>query len=207
MINQDRYKRLRSLLHQVNRQRRRQAQQIDILCKDLISCQRRFIMDLGSISFAAGLYKSMLGVTSLTRLLEIAAGAICQHIPAVSILFYIRANGVFRQYITEDRAGQADDHNRLMEAIGTELAEAVCRSNKVCNLEDLIMLGLQASPKLTARLSVTSFPIALDGRSIGFVLLCRSCARPLTETEVQQVLAVTAGLAPALQACEKVPSN
>ncbi|MDH7598540.1 MAG: hypothetical protein QHH07_02740 [Sedimentisphaerales bacterium] len=205
MLDQERYKRLRSFLRQVNRQRRRQAQQIDILCRDLIAAQRRFIQDLDCIGFAASLYRSMLGVTDPGRLVDLAAAAITEHISGIAMLFYVRSTGMFKQYAAG--TAQSDEYLRLLESVNTELAEAICRANKVCGLEDLLMLGMQASPALTARTSTVCVPISIDGRCFGVVLVCGPATLRLTAFQMQKLNAVAAGLASAIQACQQVHSE
>ena len=71
-----RHKRLRSLITKLNRQRKKQARQIDILCNDFISAQRNFIKNLKTTSFMANFYESIIGATDLNDLLCTAVGLI-----------------------------------------------------------------------------------------------------------------------------------
>ncbi|MFQ6036088.1 MAG: hypothetical protein ACE5NM_09630, partial [Sedimentisphaerales bacterium] len=73
MDYKQRHKRLRLLISKLNKERRKQAKKIDMLCNDLIAAQRDFIRRLSTISFAADFYKSIIGITDLSRLLSIAS--------------------------------------------------------------------------------------------------------------------------------------
>lgn len=205
MINEARYARLRSLLRQFNRQRRRQARQIDILCRDLIAAQRRFIKDLETISMAADFYRSILGLTDQARLMDIAAKTLTEHLISSSLLFYIRNHGVFRQYPAQP--GITDDHSYILQAITTDLAEAICRSGKVCQIDDLLMLGLQVNPSVVGRLAVVAVPMEAGGKVNGLILVCRDSNRPISQLDIQRLSAVGSGLGVALEAIQKVPTN
>ena len=50
-MNDDKRKRLRLLISQLNKERKKQAKQIDILCNDFVCSQKDFIKVLGAISF------------------------------------------------------------------------------------------------------------------------------------------------------------
>lgn len=206
MINEARYTRLRSLLRQFNRQRRRQARQIDILCRDLIAAQRRFIKDLETISMAADFYRSILGLTDQTRLLDTAAKTLTEHLVSSSLLFYVRGHGIFRQYPVQP-GNVTDDHSYILQAITIDLAEAICRSGKVCQMDDLLMLGLQVNPSTVGRLSVVAVPMEASGKANGLILVCRDSSRPIGQLDIQRLCAVGSGLGVALEAIQKVPAN
>ena len=74
MTNNNRYKRIRLLVHKVNKARKKQAKQINILCHDLIDAQRDYNRRLSTIGLAASFYKSILGIYDLETLLSVASG-------------------------------------------------------------------------------------------------------------------------------------
>jgi hypothetical protein len=201
-----RHKRLRTLVRNVNCQRRRQARQIDILCRDLIGAQRRFIRHLDTISFTAAFYKSLLGIRELGRLLDTAGHTLGQQVSDAHLVFHLRQHGLFRRYGFDSEAEVASDQVRLVDCLTTELAEGICRANKTCSLDDLLALGLQASPAVVSRLSAVTIPLCHGGRSLGFILLCRRNDQPLTCAEIHRVSAIAPGMAAAVEACEVVTS-
>jgi len=202
----NRQKRLRSLIRNVNRQRKRQAQQIDILCHDLIGAQRQFIQRLETIGFAAACYKSLLGIRELGRLLDTAGQILGRQVNEAHVIVHLRQHGLFRRYAFDSEPAAATDQVRLVECLTAELAEGICKANKICWLDDLLALGLQANPAVVSRLSAVTIPLCQEGRSLGFILLCRSSQQPLTMAEVLRISAITGGLSAAIEACEAVSS-
>ncbi|MBP8303682.1 MAG: GAF domain-containing protein [Phycisphaerae bacterium] len=205
MTDQTRRKRLRSLIRNVNRQRRRQARQIDLLCHDLIGSQRQFIRHLETIGFAAAFYKGLLGVRDLGQVLDAAGQSLREQVPQAHLVFHLRQHGLFRQFAPE--GGQTSDSVQLIECFTPELAEGICRTNRTCRLDDLLGLGLQANPAVVSRLSAVTIPLCRSGRSIGFLMACRRSHHPLTASEVRRLSAVAPGLAIAIESCEGAPST
>jgi hypothetical protein len=89
MSQTERQKRLRLLVKKLNRERKRQASRVDILCNDLIGAQREFMRRLNQIGFAARFYKGLLGAADLRtvviqagRLLRDARGTPARRAPA-----------------------------------------------------------------------------------------------------------------------------
>ena len=84
MYQTERHRRLRLLVKKLNRERKRQAKKIDILCNDLIAAQRDFIRRLNTISFTANFYKSIVGASDLARLLNTAGRYVKEEIADVN---------------------------------------------------------------------------------------------------------------------------
>ena len=202
MDREARHKRLRTLVRNVNCQRRRQARQIDILCRDLIGAQRRFIRHLETIAFTAAFYKSLLGIRDTGRLLDTAARILGEHVPEVHVIFHLRQHGLFRRYAFDTEAEAESDEARLADCLTTELAEGICKSSRTCGLDDLLALGLQANPAVVSRLSVVTVPLCEGGRSLGFIMLCRGNDQPLTDAEIARATSVAPGLAAAVDVCD-----
>ena len=194
------------MIRNVNRQRRRQAQQIDLLCHDLIGAQRQFIQHLDTISFAAAFYKSLLGIRDLERLLDTAGGLLGRQVPEGHIMVHLRQHGLFRRCGSDGQTEADADPVRLVDCFTAELADGICKANKTCGLDDLLALGLQANPAVVSRLSAVTIPLARAGRSLGFILICRLSHQPLTTADVHRLSAVASGLAAAIEACEPAAS-
>jgi len=78
--HKQRHKRLRLLIGKLNKERKKQAKKIDILCKDFIAAQRDFIKRLNTISFTADFYESIIGTGDLNMLLYTASTLIKEKI-------------------------------------------------------------------------------------------------------------------------------
>ncbi len=70
--DKQRHRRVRLLIKNLNKKRKKQAEKIDILCNDFIAAQRDFIKSLKTISFIANFYESIIGITDLNSLLYTA---------------------------------------------------------------------------------------------------------------------------------------
>jgi hypothetical protein len=187
MYPPERHRKLRLLIKKVNRERKRQAKKIDILCNDLIAAQRDFIKRLSIISSTAGFYKSILGTTDLARLLDAASDYVKQEIPSANVAFFLRsaASGDgFELCISEsDSSGRSppasekpadDEKHRFERCFTPELVENICKSNGVCTIEDMLVMGLQDSPTELNKISAATIPLEQFGRSLGFILLYRA---------------------------------
>lgn len=200
MSQTERHHRLRLLLKNLNKQRKRQARKIDILCNDLISAQRAFIGRLQSISFTAQFYRSLLGSTDLNDLLSRAARAIRQELPGAGVSFFLRqAQGCARHVFQDDRVFRPEEP-RLEDAFTPELMDYVCKSNRPCMPNDMLDMDLEGGLEKLAGFSLATLPLNDLGRSLGFVLLYRQLPQVVTADELHKVGAVTCGLSQAIRA-------
>jgi hypothetical protein len=263
MDQNQRHKRLRVLISKLNKERRKQAKKIDMLCNDLIAAQRDFIKRLSTISFAADFYKSIIGINDLDRLLSIARKLIKDELAEVNsqngpvhISFFLRnmdgsiiptdsesSQIVAREPEGPDSQGNGQAHmpesdkpivsknaaipsgmpngrhaalNKLENYFSTEVVENICKSNKICALDDMFAIGLQGNLAELNKISAFAIPMSRLGPSLGFILVYRSsenkCRNPvrdaqrqascaLTPDELNKISAITCGLSRAVQSC------
>ena len=98
MSQSERNRRLRLVVRKLNKERKRQASRVDILCNDLVGALREFLRRLDGMSFAARFYKGLLGATDLRSLLVRAGRMIQEELPGVDVAFFVRqAEGCGRQ--------------------------------------------------------------------------------------------------------------
>lgn len=204
MSRTERHKRLRLLLKQLNRQRKRQATKIDILCNDLISAQRSFLLRLHGISFAAEFYKSLLGSTDLDDLLARASRVIKGELPGTSVTFFLRQPEGCDLRAFEDDETLLREDQRPEDYFNSELAGSICKSNRPCTLDDLFGMGLEGDLQILRRFSIATLPLNDLGRPLGFVLLYRRSPQTLTQQELQRIGPVMCGLSQAIRS-ERAP--
>jgi hypothetical protein len=230
--DEQRHRRLRLSLKKLNKERKKQTQQIDILCNDLIGAQRNFIKRLNTISFIASFCESIIGTSDLNNLLYIAAGIIKAETADASVIFFLRQGDDFQLHVFESPAfvpagpialekphsfdhaqacpgpatGELAERGKLEACFSPELMDNICKSNKVCTLDDMFALGLQGNPIELNRVSAVSIPLGLAGSSLGFMLLTRSSEEKLTADEIERISAVTYGLSRAVLSC-RTPSG
>jgi len=204
MSQTDRHRRLRLLLKNLNRQRKRQATQIDILCNDLISAQRGFINRLQGISFTAQFYKLLLGSTDLNGLLSGAARAIEQELPGAGVSFFLRHAEGCEQHVIEAERVLPPEDSRPQDYFSPELMDNICKSNRPCTLDDMVGMDLEGSLGGLAGFSIATLPLHDLGRSLGFVLLYRRSPQVLSAEELHRISSVTCGLSQAIRSA-RVP--
>jgi len=206
MEQSDREKRLRLLVRRVNKQRKKQAKQIDILCNDLIGAHRQFIKRLDAISFAADFYQALVGHSDLGAVLDTAGAFIRAELPGATVAFFLGDPERFDLYLPGSAEAVTVGKDRLESCFTSELIAEICRSNSVCAMEDMLAMGLQGNPRLLSRLSAASIPLSQQGRSVGLVLIYRSCDAPLASEDIERIAAVMPALARAVSAA-RVPLN
>jgi len=197
----ERHKRLRLLIKKLNKERKRQASQVDILCNDMIGAQREFMRRLNHISFAARFYKSLLGTTDLRNLLAQAGRLIREELPGARIVFFLRQAEGHEGHIWGAEPTEGIDDVKLEEYLTPGLAGAICKSNRLCTMDDLFGMGLDGNRQVLNRLSAATLPLNDLGRSLGFVLLCRAAEHPLQNDELERLTLVACGLSQAVLGC------
>lgn len=215
--NKQRNKRLRLLIKKLNKERKKQAQKIDILCNDLITAQRDFIKKLNIISFTANFYEFIIGSTDLENLLYTAARMIKTETADANVTFFLRHEDDlsaelkpgFELYMFEsDRpmtikgAHHSDGaRDRLENCFSPDLMDSICKSNKVCTLNDMFTMDMQGHLTGLNKVSAVTLPLGLIGSSLGFMLIYRSSEKKLTADEIDRMSAITGGLSQAIASC------
>jgi hypothetical protein len=196
----ERYERLRLLVKKVNRERKRQANQVDILCNDLVAAHREFMRRLNSVGFAARFYKDLLGVTELRTLLTRAGRLIREELPGAGIAFFLRQADGADLHVC-DGEPIPGFQGRPADCFTPELVNNIYKSNQRCTVEDLFGMGLEGDRKDLNNLFLATIPLQDLGRSLGFVLAYRAAAHPLRTDELDKVGLIACGLSQAIRAC------
>ncbi|MFH1715809.1 MAG: hypothetical protein ABIF19_00525 [Planctomycetota bacterium] len=207
MEDKQRHIKLRLLIKQLNKSRKKQAQKIDILCNDLIAAQRDFIKRLGIISFVASFCESIVGTTDLDNLLATAVKLIKAENGETNVTFFLcqgLAQGAegLQMHMFESSEPMALDRQQLENCFCPELVENICKSNKVCHLKDMFAAGLQGNLTELSKISAVTIPLGQFGSSLGFMLVYRSSQDRLTSDEIQKISAISHGLSRAIASCQ-----
>ena len=200
-MDHKRYKRLRVFVHKVNKQRKKQAQKIDILCNDFITAQKDFIKRLDSISFTANFYESIVGNTDLNGLLYTAGKLIQDEVADSNVAFFLRQAEGFKLHIFESN-DETGEQQHIENCFTAELVDNICKSNKLCTLNSLFAMGLEGNLGQLNKISAVTIPLNHFGSSLGFILIYRPVQNKLTESELNNVCAVTPGLSQAIASCQ-----
>ena len=199
------YKKIRLLVGKVNKERKQQAKKIDILCNNLVEAQRDFIKRLTTVAFAANFYESIVGITDLNSLLYTAGKIIRNEIPDANIAFFLRGQDNFELHLFENNKPIALEKQHLENCFTPEVVDNICKANKICTLDDMFALGLQGNLSKLNKISVLAIPLSRLGSSLGFILVYYLSRNKLNDEELNNITAVTFGLARALQSCNRLP--
>jgi hypothetical protein len=199
--DKQRHRRLRLLIKKLNKERKKQAKKIDILCNDFIAAQRDFIKRLNTISFTADFYESIIGVTDLSSLLYTAVKLVKEKNPDVNVTFFLRQSDNFELHVFQSEQPIILDKQHLENCFVPELMDNICKSNKVCTLDDMFAMGLEGNLIGLNKISAVTIPLGLLGSSLGFILIYSSSQNKLAADEVRDICAVTCGLSRAIESC------
>lgn len=91
--------------------------------------------------------------------------------------------------------------DRLEACFTPELIDGICKSNRVCTLDDMFAMGLQGNLVGLNKISAVTIPLSLSGSSLGFILLYRSSESKLRAEEIERLSAIAYGLSRAIACC------
>ena len=202
MDDKRRYRRLRLFVKKLNKERKNQAKKMDILCNDLIAAQRGFIKKLKTISFTANFYEAIVGTTDLSTLLDTAGKLIKEEIPDSNIGFFLRQQESSELHIFESDQPITLEQQVLEGCFNGEVVENICKSNKICTLDDMFALGLEGNLIELSKISAATMPLGGLGVSLGFILIYRSSQNKLTVEELNNIASITCGLSRAITCCQ-----
>jgi hypothetical protein len=214
MDHKQRYGRLRLLISKLNKERKKQTKQIDILCNDLIAAQRDFIKRLDTISFTANFYETIAGINELSNLILTASKLIKDETSDANVAFFLRQAdplrpasseaGSFELHIFESAQPILLEKQGLENCFTPEVVDNICKSNRICTLDDMFALGLQGNLTRLNEISAATIPLSKGGSSQGFILIYRSAQNKLTADELNNIASISPGLSRAIASC-RVP--
>jgi hypothetical protein len=201
MDHKQRYRRLRLLISKLNKERKKQTKKIDILCNDLIAAQRDFIKRLDTISFTADFYETIAGITEMSSLILLASKLIKDETADANVAFFLRQADNFELHIFESTQPILLEKQGLENCFTPEVVDNICKSNKICTLDDMFAMGLQGNLTRLNEISAATIPLSQLGPSLGFILIYRSSQNKLTADELNNIAAISPGLSRAIASC------
>ena len=192
---------MRLLIAKLNKERKRQANKIDILCNDLIAAQREFIRRLNDVGFAAHFYRDLLGTADLRHLLIRAGRLIQKELPGAGVTFFLRQPEGGELHVLEGDRAVGLEGQRPQECFTQELVERICKSNRLCTIDDLAGMDFEGYLTRLNNASLGTVPLNDLGRSLGFLLVYRAAPHPLSARELERIGLITCGLSRAIRGC------
>ena len=190
-------------VRKLNEIRHKQDQKIDILCNDMVSANRDIIEQLNLLTSAVNFYESITGQTDISNLLDIAAGHIRHMVKNSNVAVFLTDSNGFEIHMADDSPIEID--KKQFESYFTpEVVNDICRSSRVCSIEDMCNIGLQANPAVLSSISAAAVPLGRFTQPVGFILIYRKAENNLTAEELEKVTTITPGLRNAITACREM---
>jgi hypothetical protein len=204
-LDKHRNKKARQLIRRLNKLRHEQASKIDILCNDIVSAHTDFVKQLSNLTFGMNFYESLLGRTDFSGLLNTAAELIRDCVANANVAIFLADRGGFGLHLADDDEPVDIDTAGLESYFTSEVADNICRSNKVCSLDDMFEMGLIGNPGELGRICAAAVPLGRSGGALGFILVYRSSTKNLTADELEKIVGVIPGLCRAIKSCYRSP--
>ena len=205
-LSKQRNKRALLAIRKLKRARDEQAGKIDILCNDIVSAHGDFVRQLCNLGFGVKFYESLLGESNTSGILGTAAELIKDCVADCNVAVFLVDNGGFELHVEDEKAPIDIDSGRLESYFTSEVADNICRSNKVCSLEDMFEMGLIGNLGELGRICAAAIPLGRSGAAVGFILLYRSSQKKFGRDELEKVVGITPGLLRAIKVREgKLP--
>lgn len=179
-----------------------QAKKIDILCNDIIGAHGDFVRQLGNLAFVVESYESLLAQSDIGGLLATAAELIRGGVADCNVAVFLVDSGRFELHVVDEDSPIDIDRGRLESYFNPEVADSICRSNKVCSLEDMFEMGLIGNLSELGRICAAAVPLGRWGEAVGFILLYRRSENGFSRDELAKVVGITPGLCRAIKACQ-----
>jgi hypothetical protein len=141
-------------------------------------------------------------MTNLNNLLHTAVKIIEAENAGANVRFFLRRADSFELCMFDSDRPMAFEEQQLETCFSPELMDNICKSNKVCSLDDMFEMGLQGNLVELKGISAVTIPLGLFGSSLGFMLVCRSSKNKLKPAEIGNISAVTFGLSQAIASCQ-----
>ena len=179
----------------------------------------------------ANFYETILGSAELSALILTACRFIKEEIPDANIAFFLRQAENFELHTVENESAFAEasdfakatpdrtadkptfphdgtvvPQERFENCFTHELVDSICKSNKICTIDDMLTMGLQGSPVGLNKITAATLPLGQPGQPLGFILIYRPSQNELSTDELNKISAITSGLSRAI-ASSRVPSN
>ena len=204
-VAQKRNQRALRAIRTLKAHQQRQAQQIDILCNDMVQAHGLFSQTVAQLAFTTTFYETLLGCADLETLINRAISLISSNIDRASAAIFLLEPAGFDVYVAPS-AGQVEKAT-FQQWFTRDIVHQISRTNHICTLNDMLKMGLMASPASLKTLSAQAVPLGRLGLGVGFILVYRTAEFPLLAEELSRIAAITSGLREAVCALKPAPTK
>ena len=193
-------KELERLQNELDRLKDEQGRKIDILCNDMVSAHREFASRISSLAYAVDFYETLLDERDLSGLLKTAAGLIKANTAGLDVAIFLLGSGSFEVHMVDENSPIEIDASRFESCFDLETVSKIARSNRICFLNDMLKMGLEADLALIDNISAAAVGFGRNNFCKGFVLVHRSGKNGLSAEDAEKIVAVMPGLSRAIAA-------
>ena len=191
-------KRALKVIRHLRANRDKQAEQIDILCHDMVSAHQTFSTKLATMKFVVSYYECLLGCTDLEGVIQTAVEGIHQTIQQADAAVFLLTDNDFEVHVPTGSSVEPVEKQQFRHWFTRDLVKTISQMNRVCSLEQLLRMGLQGPPAIIKTISLAAVPLGRLGHGVGFVLIYRPAELPLQAGDLSRLAAISAGLREAI---------
>jgi hypothetical protein len=200
-------KRALKIIRKLHTRQQKQADKIDIMCRDMVVAHREFATKLAKLTFVTSFYESLLQRTGLEDLLDAAVWGIRETVREADAAVFLLSENGFDVHMADTGVSDSVEKREFRHWFTRELVNSVSQMNRICSLEQLLRMGLQGPPAILKTISIAAMPLGRFGRGVGFVLVYRPAHLPLQAEELSRLAAISVGLRKAIGSSQKVSAN
>ena len=202
-MNKERHARLRSLVHDINRQRKIQARKIDILCNDMVRAHRGLLEGLRNLSFTAGVHESLIACYDADEVFKAVSEAFSRRFgTCAAALLLVDGSDITTHCLPGNLLDT--EVSELPSFFTAENVRSICSGNRVHLLPELLQLPVQVPPQSVANSWAVAVPLSFERRDVGVLLFFGSDATKASERLIQSATITAPAIAKALAASRQV---
>lgn len=173
----------------------------------MVGAHREFSTKLANLNFAVSFYESLLGCSNMETLLDIAAGRFRAALNGADAAIFLLSDTGFDVHIADSGLFEPVEKGQFRSWFTPKLVDSISRMNRICSLEQMLRMGLQAPPGVLKTISAAAAPLGQFEKGAAFVLIYRPSSAPLQPDELSRIAAVAPGLRKAIAAFVLKDSN
>ena len=201
ILNTNRHKKIRNLVKTLNTKRKAQARQIDILCNDIVSAHKTFTLQLNEMMYANEIFESLIGIRTTEDIISQTSAILRKNLADSNIAIYLKTTGKFEFHHSDMVTQTCFQAIELEKCFTPEIAENICKSNSVCNLNNLFEMGFNGSVNMLKNISLATIPMNKFKPATGFILIYKNSNEPLTVEDLQKSAIAATAIGKALVTC------
>lgn len=159
----------------------------------MVDAHSQFVLKMAQLNFASAFYETLLAARDVETLMDLAAMVFHKHLKNASTAVFLLDGRGYEIHIGSRNQSSIEKEvfeNWFSPAVAAEIS----RTNKVCTMQDMLAIGVQANPASLKHIAAIAVPLGQLGCGVGFVLLYRPADMPFDQHEASMASAAASGL-------------